>query len=188
MGVGATTGITETETSSGRTYTVVTIIVNTSVVPAGQPDATSQQSKTITIRSLRTARDHAGWSLLSSQRSPWFPEPTDWIEEKWLPNKRDSNEGAQNKSGTQGFSFWTHRLPGITLAIMAMASTLVASASEIRSERSEVGRAADVQPGLKLCRVKLLTGGFNLNTNVLYHGVECDHDSRALDLNNLIPL
>ncbi|HBB89591.1 MAG TPA: hypothetical protein DC047_18450 [Blastocatellia bacterium] len=73
-GLGATAGTTETETSSGRTYTVVTVIENTSIVPAGQPDAGQPTVKTITIRvTPQGAGPALGGVILSSQRSTLVP-------------------------------------------------------------------------------------------------------------------
>jgi len=73
-GLGATTGTTETETSSGRSYRVVTIIENTSVVPAGQLDAGQPTVKTITIRvTPKGAGPVLGGVVLSSQRSTLVP-------------------------------------------------------------------------------------------------------------------
>jgi type II secretory pathway pseudopilin PulG len=73
-GLGATTGTTETETSSGRPYTIVTIIENTSVVPAGQLDAGQPTLKTITIRvTPKGAGPALGGVSLSSQRSTLVP-------------------------------------------------------------------------------------------------------------------
>ena len=73
-GLGATTGTTETETSSGRSYRVVTIIENTSVVPAGQLDAGQPTVKTITIRvTPQGAGPVLGGVTLSSQRSTLVP-------------------------------------------------------------------------------------------------------------------
>lgn len=73
-GLGATTEATESETSSGRTYTVVTIIENTRVVPAGQLDAGQPTVKTITIRvTPQGAGPALGGVSLSSQRSTLVP-------------------------------------------------------------------------------------------------------------------
>lgn len=73
-GLGATTGTTETETSSGRAYTVVTVIEDTRVVPAGQPDAGQPTLKTITIRvTPQGAGPALGGVILSSQRSTLVP-------------------------------------------------------------------------------------------------------------------
>ena len=73
-GLGATTGTTETETSSGRPYTIVTIIENTSVVPAGQVDAGQPTVKTITVRVTPLgAGPLLGGVSLSSQRSTLVP-------------------------------------------------------------------------------------------------------------------
>ncbi len=73
-GLGATTGITETEMSSGRPYTVVTIIENATVVPAGQFDAGQPTVKTITIRvTPQGAGPALGGVSLSTQRSTLVP-------------------------------------------------------------------------------------------------------------------
>lgn len=73
-GLGATTGTTEAATSSGRPYTIVTVIENTSVVPAGQLDAGQPTVKTITISVTPTGAGFAlGGVSLSSQRSTLVP-------------------------------------------------------------------------------------------------------------------
>lgn len=73
-GLGATTGTTETETSSGRTYAVVTIIENTKVVPAGQLDEGQPTVKTITIRvTPQSVGPALGGVSLSTQRSTLVP-------------------------------------------------------------------------------------------------------------------
>lgn len=73
-GLGATTGTTETEMSSGRPYTVVTIIENTTVVPSGQLDAGQPTVKTITIRvTPQGAGPALGGVSLSTQRSTLVP-------------------------------------------------------------------------------------------------------------------
>ncbi len=73
-GLGATTGTTETETSSGRPYRIVTSIANTSVVPTGQPDAGQPTVKTITITvTPQGAGTALGAVTLSSQRSTLVP-------------------------------------------------------------------------------------------------------------------
>ena len=73
-GLGATTGTTETETSSGRAYTVVTVIEDTRVVPAGLPEAGQPTVKTITIRvTPQSAGPALGGVSLSSQRSTLVP-------------------------------------------------------------------------------------------------------------------
>ena len=73
-GLGATAGTTESETSSGRTYTIVTIIADTSVVPAGQPDAGQPTVKTITVRvTPQGAGPALGSVTLSSERSTLVP-------------------------------------------------------------------------------------------------------------------
>jgi Tfp pilus assembly protein PilV len=73
-GLGATAGTTETETSSGRAYTIVTSIADTSVVPVGQPDEGQPTVKTITIRvTPQGAGPALGSVTLSSQRSTLVP-------------------------------------------------------------------------------------------------------------------
>lgn len=73
-GLAATTGTTETETSSGRPYRIVTTIADTSVVPAGQPDAGQPTVKTITITVTPQGAGLAlGAVTLSSQRSTLVP-------------------------------------------------------------------------------------------------------------------
>lgn len=73
-GLGATAGTMETETSSGRTYTIVTTIADTSVVPAGQPDAGQPTVKTITLRvTPQGAGPALGSVTLSSERSTLVP-------------------------------------------------------------------------------------------------------------------
>lgn len=73
-GLGATEGTTETETSSGRSYTIVTRIEDTNIVPAGLPDAGQPTLKTITITvTPRDAGLALGWVSLSSQRSTLVP-------------------------------------------------------------------------------------------------------------------
>lgn len=73
-GLGATTGTTETETSSGRPYRIVTVIENTSVVPVGQLDAGQPTVKTITITvTPQGAGTALGAVTLSSQRSTLVP-------------------------------------------------------------------------------------------------------------------
>ena len=73
-GLGATAGTAETESSSGRAYSVVTTITDTSVVPAGQPDAGEPTLKTITIRvTPQGAGPALGSVILSAQRSTLVP-------------------------------------------------------------------------------------------------------------------
>jgi Tfp pilus assembly protein PilV len=73
-GLGATNGTTETATSSGRSYRIVTIIENTSVVPVGQLDAGQPTVKTITVRvTPQGAGPALGGVSLSSQRSTLVP-------------------------------------------------------------------------------------------------------------------
>jgi prepilin-type N-terminal cleavage/methylation domain-containing protein len=73
-GLAATAGVTEFETSSGRSYRVITTIVNTATVPAGQPDAGQPTIKTITIAVTPQGVGPAlGGVTLSSQRSTLVP-------------------------------------------------------------------------------------------------------------------
>jgi Tfp pilus assembly protein PilV len=73
-GLGATAGATETEFSSGRTYRIVTVIVNTAVVPVGQPEAGQPTVKTITVTvSPEGAGPALGSVTLSSQRTTLVP-------------------------------------------------------------------------------------------------------------------
>jgi len=73
----------------------------------------------------------------------------------------------KNKSGTDGFSLFELIVcMTITLVIMAMASTLVASAFRVRSRENQKSDAlADVQRGLNIMSREIANGGFNLNTN-----------------------
>jgi Tfp pilus assembly protein PilV len=74
LGVTPTAGISETETLARRTYTVLTKIENTSVVPAGKPDAGEPTVKTITITVTPQAAGTALGSVrLSTQRSTLVP-------------------------------------------------------------------------------------------------------------------
>lgn len=74
-GLGATSvdGVEETETRAGRTYSVLTTIEDTEVVPAGSPDEGEATLKTITI----VVTPHNGIVLgsvtLSAQRSTLVP-------------------------------------------------------------------------------------------------------------------
>jgi len=75
-GLGATDddGVLETETRAGRTYSVVTRIQNTSVVPAGMPQAGESTLKTITITvTPQGAGTFLGSVNLSTQRSTLTP-------------------------------------------------------------------------------------------------------------------
>lgn len=75
-GLGATgdDGVVETETRAGRTYSVVTRIQNTGVVPAGMPDAGQPTLKTITITvTPQAAGMFLGSVTLSTQRSTLAP-------------------------------------------------------------------------------------------------------------------
>jgi len=73
----------------------------------------------------------------------------------------------KHKSGTDGFSLFELIVcMTITLVIMAMASTLVASAFRVRSRENQKSDAlADVQRGLNIMSREIANGGFNLNTN-----------------------
>jgi Tfp pilus assembly protein PilV len=75
-GLGATsnTGVSETETRAGRTYSVVTRIQDTSVVPAGMPDAGQPTLKTIIVTvTPQGAGTFLGSVTLSTQRSTLTP-------------------------------------------------------------------------------------------------------------------
>lgn len=71
------------------------------------------------------------------------------------------------KSGSEGFSLLELIIGmAITLAIMGMASTLVASAFRVRSRENQKSDAlADVQRGLNIMSREIANAGFNLNTN-----------------------
>lgn len=71
-GLGATAagGVVETETRAGRSYRVTTTIVNTTVVPAGLPDAGAPVLKTITVTVAPLgAGTFLGAVTLTTQRS-----------------------------------------------------------------------------------------------------------------------
>jgi Tfp pilus assembly protein PilV len=73
-GLGATAGTTETTTSAGRTFTVVTTIVNNTVVPAGLPDAGAPTVKTITVTVTPIGVPSLlGSVTISTQRSTMVP-------------------------------------------------------------------------------------------------------------------
>jgi Tfp pilus assembly protein PilV len=73
-GLGATAGVTETEFSSGRTYRIVTVIVNSAVVPVGQPEAGQPTVKTISVTVTPEGAGPAlGSVTLSSQRTTLVP-------------------------------------------------------------------------------------------------------------------
>lgn len=85
-----------------------------------------------------------------------------------LPEQNeDLMQALKNKNGTQGFSLLELVVClAITLGIMAMASTLVASAFRVRSRENQKSDAlADVQRGLNIMSREIANGGFNLNTN-----------------------
>jgi Tfp pilus assembly protein PilW len=82
-----------------------------------------------------------------------------------------------HKSGSEGFSL-LELIIGmtITLVIMGMASTLVASAFHMRSRENQKSDAlADVQRGLNIMSREIANAGFNLNTNGIVD--ESDADS-----------
>jgi prepilin-type N-terminal cleavage/methylation domain-containing protein len=81
-------------------------------------------------------------------------------------------QALKQKSGTEGFSL-LELIVGmaITLVIMAMASSLVASAFRLRSRENQKSDAlADVQRGLNIMSREIANGGFNLNTNGIVPG------------------
>ncbi len=65
----AAAGVTETEMRAGRTYTVVTRIDDTTVVPAGKPDEGQPTLKTITVTVTPASGIILGSVTLSVQRS-----------------------------------------------------------------------------------------------------------------------
>lgn len=73
LGPTATGGVSETETRAGRTYTVLTRIADTSVVPAGRPDEGQATLKTITLTVTPTSGIALGSITLSVQRSTLTP-------------------------------------------------------------------------------------------------------------------
>lgn len=78
----------------------------------------------------------------------------------------------KHKSGTEGFSLLELIVClTITLGIMGMASSLVASAFRLRSRENQKSDAlADVQRGLNIMSREIANGGFNLNTNGIVPG------------------
>jgi hypothetical protein len=78
----------------------------------------------------------------------------------------------KHKSGTEGFSLFELIIcMAITLGIMAMASSLVASAFQLRSRENQKSDAlADVQRGLNIMSREIANGGYNLNTNGIVPG------------------
>ena len=76
-------------------------------------------------------------------------------------------QALKHKSGTEGFSLFELIVcMTITLVIMALASSLVASAFRLRSRENQKSDAlADVQRGLNIMSREIANGGFNLNTN-----------------------
>lgn len=84
-----------------------------------------------------------------------------------------------HKNGSEGFSL-LELIIGmtITLTIMGMASTLVASAFRVRSRENQKSDAlADVQRGLNIMSREIANAGFNLNTNGI---VAEDSDSDSI--------
>jgi len=81
-------------------------------------------------------------------------------------------QALKHKSGREGFSLLELTVcMAITLVIMAMASTLVASAFRVRSRENQKSDAlADVQRGLNIMSREIANGGFNLNTNGIVPG------------------
>jgi type II secretory pathway pseudopilin PulG len=81
-------------------------------------------------------------------------------------------QALKHKSGTEGFSLFELIVGmAITLVIMAMASSLVASAFRLRSRENQKSDAlADVQRGLNIMSREIANGGFNLNTNGIVPG------------------
>jgi Tfp pilus assembly protein PilW len=73
----------------------------------------------------------------------------------------------KRKSGSEGFSLLELIIAmAITMAIMVMASTLIASAFRVRSRENQKSDAlADVQRGLNIMSREIANAGFNLNTN-----------------------
>jgi Tfp pilus assembly protein PilW len=71
------------------------------------------------------------------------------------------------RKGSEGFSLAELIVAmAITLAVMAMASTLIASAFRIRArENQKTDALADVQRGLNIMSREIANAGFNLNTN-----------------------
>ena len=73
LGATASSGVSETETRAGRTYSVVTKIENTNVVPAGKPEAGEPTVKTITVTVTPNSGRVLGWVTVSTQRSTLAP-------------------------------------------------------------------------------------------------------------------
>ena len=71
------------------------------------------------------------------------------------------------KPGSEGFSLLELIIAmAITLVVMTMASTLIASAFRIRSRENQKSDAlADVQRGLNIMSREIANAGFNLSTN-----------------------
>ena len=76
-------------------------------------------------------------------------------------------QALEHKSGSEGFSLFELIIAmTITMVIMAMACTLLASAFHIRSRENQKSDAlADVQRGLNIMSREIANAGFNLNTN-----------------------
>lgn len=85
---------------------------------------------------------------------------------------KDLMQTLKHKSGTQGFSLLELVVClAITLVIMAMATSLVASAFRVRSRENQKSDAlADVQRGLNIMSREIANSGFNLNTNGIVPG------------------
>jgi len=81
-------------------------------------------------------------------------------------------QALKHQSGTEGFSLLELIIGmAITLVIMAMASSLVASAFRLRTRENQKSDAlADVQRGLNIMSREIANGGFNLNTNGIVPG------------------
>jgi type II secretory pathway pseudopilin PulG len=81
-------------------------------------------------------------------------------------------QALKHKNGTEGFSLLELIIcMSITLVIMGMATSLVASAFRLRSRENQKSDAlADVQRGLNIMSREIANGGFNLNTNGLVPG------------------
>ncbi|MDQ5844625.1 MAG: prepilin-type N-terminal cleavage/methylation domain-containing protein, partial [Acidobacteriota bacterium] len=84
-----------------------------------------------------------------------------------------------HKTGSEGFSLLELIIAlAVTLVIMGMASTLVASAFRLRSRENQKSDAlADVQRGLNIMSREIANAGFNLNTNGI---VAEDSDSTSI--------
>jgi len=76
-------------------------------------------------------------------------------------------QALNHESGSDGFSLLELIIAmTITMAIMVMASTLIASAFRVRTRENQKSDAlADVQRGLNIMSREIANAGFNLNTN-----------------------